>query len=188
HNKKQNSLYMLSEGIITAYGVISIEKFLEMTKSLDEKVLDKLENYYKKDFRIEEKQVISPKLTNKKRIEKYYKNQKLKEFTKKEFESLGELNYHHNIKSYKKLIKMLKNNYVFKNSDIMYIDKVIVIPYLYNSLNEEEKANKDLEETIIKLFEFKGDKLKQKMLEEIKNVRDYFPIWEYRGYSKNEVK
>lgn len=82
---------------------------------------------------------------------------------------------------------MLKNNYVFRNSDIEFVDKNIVIPYLYNSLNEEDVAKKNLEETIEKLFEFKGDKLKQKMLEEVMKIRDEFPLWEYRGFSKIEV-
>ena len=83
---------------------------------------------------------------------------------------------------------MLKNHYVFKNSDIAFIDKNIVIPYLYNSLNEEEKANKNLEDTILSLFEFKGDKLRLKMIEEITEIRSEFPLWEYRGYTKKESK
>ena len=82
---------------------------------------------------------------------------------------------------------MLKNNYVFRNSDIEFVDKNIVIPYLYNSLNEEDEARKSLEETIVTLFEFKGDKLKQKMLEEVMKIRDEFPLWEYRGFTKLEV-
>ena len=69
----------------------------------------------------------------------------------------------------------------------MPIMKDIVIPYLYNSLNEEEIAYKNLEETIVSLFEFKGEKLKNKMLQEISKIRDEFPLWEYRGFTKTEV-
>lgn len=83
---------------------------------------------------------------------------------------------------------MLKSNYIFKNKDIEFVDKYIVIPYLYNSLNEEEIAKDNLEETVIKYFEFKKDKLKNKMLEEIIKIRDEFPLWEYRGYTKKEVE
>ena len=129
----------------------------------------------------------SKKLSNKKRINNYYKDDKYKGFTNKEYVEMGKNTYHHSIKAYKKLIKMLKNYYVFKNKDIDFIDKNIVIPYLYNSLNEEEIAYKNLEETIISLFEFKGDKLKNKMLLEIAKIRDEFPLWEYRGYTKMEV-
>ena len=57
----------------------------------------------------------------------------------------------------------------------------------HNSLNEEDIANKKLEETIISLFEFKGDKLKNKMLQEISKIRNEFPLWEYRGFTKTEV-
>ena len=51
----------------------------------------------------------------------------------------------------------------------------------------KNKAKKELEETIITLFEFKGDKLKQKMLEEVMKIRLEFPLWEYRGFTKLEV-
>ena len=83
---------------------------------------------------------------------------------------------------------MLKSNYIFKNNDIKFVDQKIVIPYLYNSLNEEEIAKNNLIDTITTLFEFKSDKLKNKMLEEIVKIRDEFPLWEYRGFSKSEVK
>ena len=120
-------------------------------------------------------------------IIKYFKDNNYKGFTNKEYVEMGKNIYHHNIKSYKKLIKTLKNFYVFKNKDIKFIDDNIVIPYLYNSLNEEDIANKNLEETIISLFEFKGDKLKNKMLQEISKIRNEFPLWEYRGFTKTEV-
>ena len=77
--------------------------------------------------------------------------------------------------------------YVFKNKDIEFVDENIVIPYLYNSLNEEDIAYKRLEETIENLFEFKSEKLKNKMLQEISKIRNEFPLWEYRGFTKMEV-
>ena len=82
---------------------------------------------------------------------------------------------------------MLKNHYVFKRNDIDFVDNNVVIPYLYTSINEEEMAYKMLEETITNLFEFKGEKLKEKMLSEITEIRNEFPLWEYRGYTKMEV-
>ena len=59
---------------------------------------------------------------------------------------------------------------------------------IFGELNEEEKANKNLEDTILSLFEFKGDKLRLKMIEEITEIRSEFPLWEYRGYTKKESK
>ena len=46
---------------------------------------------------------------------------------------------------------------------------------------------KRLEETIENLFEFKSEKLKNKMLQEISKIRNEFPLWEYRGFTKMEV-
>ena len=187
--KTWNRIYKLVDGIIIAYGVVSKKYFDIIVSDIEnhEQIIPKLEYYYKKDYTIDNKKIMSNKLTSKKRINSYVKNDKYKMFTNKEFVEMGNSTYHHGIKSYKRFIKMLKNNYVFRNSDIEFVDRNIVIPYLYNSLNEEEKAKKELEETIITLFEFKGDKLKQKMLEEVMKIRLEFPLWEYRGFTKLEV-
>lgn len=182
--KENDYLYKLSEGIIIAYGVIDLNDFKEIIKH--EYIIDLLDFYYKKDFDITDEMLLSKKLTNKKRINKYYKDKDYQQFSLKDFLALGNNSYHHSIKAYKKFIKMLKNNYVFKKRDLDFVDINVVIPYLYNSLNEEEIASKNLEDTVISLFEFKGEKLKQKMLQEIKLIRKDFPLWEYRGHTKNE--
>lgn len=182
--KENDYLYKLSEGIIIAYGVIDLNDFKEIIKQ--EYIIDLLDFYYKKDFDITDKMLLSKKLTNKKRINKYYKDKDYQQFSLKDFLALGNNSYHHSIKAYKKFIKMLKNNYVFKKRDLDFVDINVVISYLYNSLNEEEIASKNLEDTVISLFEFKGEKLKQKMLQEIKLIRKDFPLWEYRGHTKNE--
>ena len=188
--KNSDRIYKLVDGIIVAYGVVSRKYFDMLINDLEnhEQIIPKLDYYYKKEYIIDSKKIYSSKLTNKKRITRYVKNDKYKMFTNKEFVEMGSSTYHHGIKAYKRFIKMLKNNYVFRNSDIEFVDKNIVIPYLYNSLNEEDDARKSLEETVTTLFEFKGDKLKQKMLEEIVKIRDEFPLWEYRGFTKLEVK
>lgn len=190
HIKLWDRIYKLADGIIIAYGVVSIKYFNIVISGIPQKeeILSRLNYYYKKEYIIDNKKIVSHKLTNKKRIDKYLKDDNYKYFTNKDYVLLGSNIYHHNIKSYKRFIKMLKSNYIFKNKDIEFIDKYIVIPYLYNSLNEEEIAKNNLEETIIKYFEFKKDKLKNKMLEEVTKIRDEFPLWEYRGYSKKEVK
>lgn len=182
--KENDYLYKLSEGIIIAYGVIDLNDFKEIIKH--EYIIDLLDFYYKKDFDITDEMLLSKKLTNKKRINKYYKDKDYQQFSLKDFLALGNNSYHHSIKAYKKFIKMLKNNYVFKKRDLDFVDINVVIPYLYNSLNEEEIASKNLEDTVISLFEFKGEKLKQKMLQEIKLIRKDFPLWEYRGHTKND--
>lgn len=185
---KQNELYMYALGLIIAYGVIDKTVFEKYLKPVDELWEQKLNIYYKKEYQINEKNITSKALKNKERIDKYLKNKDIKVFSKKEYILLGTHLYHHNIKSYKKYIKVLKSNYVFKRKDIEFIDKEIVTPYLYTSLNEEAIANEKLEKTIMDLFEFKNDKLKNKMIEEVKKIRNDFPLWEYRGFSKNEVK
>ncbi|MEG0794754.1 MAG: hypothetical protein RSG95_03050, partial [Bacilli bacterium] len=130
--------------------------------------------------------IISTKLNNKKRINKYLKSNVIKNFTKYELINLGNTTYHHGMKSYKKLIKTLKRNYVFKNHDILFVDNKIIIPYLYNSLNDEETARVNLEITISNYFEFNNEKLKELMLTKIIEIKKNFPLWEYRGFSREE--
>lgn len=187
---KWDRIYKMASGVMIAYGVVSRKYFSFIISGIEdnELIIPKLEFYYKKDYIIDEDMIVSKKLSNKKRIDSYFKNDDYKSFTNKEYVLLGKSLYHHQIKSYKKFIKMLKNHYVFKKRDILFVDRYIVIPFLYNSLNEEDVACKDLEENIINYFEFKGDKLKNSMLKEIKKIRDDFPLWEYRGKTKEEVK
>ena len=187
--KKWSRIYDLVNGMIIAYGVISEDYFSFVTSGIEnkEELLPKLDFYYKKEYIIDDTKIVSTKLSNKKRINKYFKDNNYKNFTNKEYVEMGKNIYHHNIKVYKKFIKILKNYYVFKNKDIEFVDENIVIPYLYNSLNEEDIAYKRLEETIENLFEFKSEKLKNKMLQEISKIRNEFPLWEYRGFTKMEV-
>ena len=187
--KKWSRIYDLVNGMIIAYGVISEDYFSFVTSGIEnnEEILPKLDFYYKKEYIIDDTKIVSTKLSNKKRINKYFKDNNYKNFTNKEYVEMGKNIYHHNIKVYKKFIKILKNYYVFKNKDIEFVDENIVIPYLYNSLNEEDIAYKRLEETIENLFEFKSEKLKNKMLQEISKIRNEFPLWEYREFTKMEV-
>ena len=189
YEKKWSRIYDLVNGMIIAYGVISEDYFSFVTSGIEnnEEILPKLDFYYKKEYIIDDTKIVSTKLSNKKRINKYFKDNNYKNFTNKEYVEMGKNIYHHNIKVYKKFIKILKNYYVFKNKDIEFVDENIVIPYLYNSLNEEDIAYKRLEETIENLFEFKSEKLKNKMLQEISKIRNEFPLWEYRGFTKMEV-
>lgn len=181
---KSDYLYTLIDGIMIAYGVVDL-KYLDSLVKVDN-YLDMLEFNYHKDYLLNKDMLVSKKLSNKKRIERYYKDNNYCSYTLKEFVLMGKSLYHHEIKAYKKFIKVLKTNYVFTKKDILFIDEKVVIPYLYNSINEEDIAYKNLEEVIGELFEFKGRKLMDKMLLEIVKIRNYFPLWELRGHRKEE--
>ena len=73
--KKWNRIYDLANGVIIAYGVVSKEYFSFITSGTEDKeiVIPKLDFYYKKDYKIEEKMLVSIKLSSKKRINKYFK-------------------------------------------------------------------------------------------------------------------
>ena len=184
--KENEKYFKLSSGIILAYGVVDINYFKSIINSLKYELL--ISNYYKKDYIIQNDRVVSNKLSNKKKINTYYKDKDIKEFSKKDYLNLGKNIYHHDIKSYKKLIKILKKNYIFKNYDIIFVDKMIVTPYLYNSLSDEKLARENLEQAIDNYFEFHNQKLKDMMLNNIIKIKKEFPLWEYRGKSSSEVR
>ncbi len=177
--------YSIANGIIIAYGVIDADTFNIIINS--DTYMKKIQLYYKKDYIIDNKKVYSNKLTNITKINKYLKNIEIKGFNQKDFLNLGNKKYHHHIKSYKKLIKVLKRKYIFKNYDIMFLDNYIIIPYLYSSLNEEKKANAELNEVIEKYFEFNNSELKSSIIKNISNIKNEFPLWELRGKSFKEV-
>lgn len=177
--------YSIANGIIIAYGVIDADTFNSIINS--DTYMKKIQLYYKNDYIIDNKKVYSNKLTNITKINKYLKNIEIKGFNQKDFLNLGNKKYHHHIKSYKKLIKVLKRKYIFKNYDIMFLDNYIIIPYLYSSLNEEKKANAELNEVIEKYFEFNNSELKSSIIKNIGNIKNEFPLWELRGKSFKEV-
>ena len=160
---------------------------MDRIERLDKKGSLKIEYYYKKNYKLTKEKVISNEISNKTKINKYLDNTVYKEFKNKELIQLARLTYHHSFKSYKKLIRTLKSNYIFKKEDISYVDTEIIIPYLYNSLAEEKKASKELLKTVDEQFEFNNEKLKDKIITLITEIRNNFPLWEYRGFSKSEV-
>ena len=69
-------IYKIVEGIIVAYGVISRKYFDKIVSEIEnnELILPKLDYYYKRDYIIDDKKIMSNKLNNKKRINSYLKN------------------------------------------------------------------------------------------------------------------
>ena len=163
-----------------AYGVLPMPKFTTIIGNDNLKIVN---NYYKKNYRVEKDKVIALELKNKKKISSYLKNKKIKEFKLKELEKLGSNNYHHQNKNYQKLVKTLKNNYIFQNRDIIFLDTNIIIPYLYNNKAMENEALENLNKNIDFYFEYANKKLKDKIINKCVELKKEFPIWENRGFS-----
>ena len=75
------------DGIIIAYGVIDIKYFNIIISSIDNfnLIIPKLEFYYKKDYKVLMDRIITNKLNNKKRINRYFKDKNYKSFTIKDY-------------------------------------------------------------------------------------------------------
>ena len=187
--KKMSGVDSIVKGIVIAYGVIDTNYFKKILDDFcdAEMLIGILKVKEHENYLIGSKMILSKLLTNKKRIERYYKNDKYKKFSIIEFKELGLSKHHHSMKEYKKLMGTLNNNYVFNRKDIEFIDENIIIPYLYTSINEEDVAKDILVKKLEEFFEFREDKIRNKIYELVLGIRNNFPLWEYRGYSKNEV-
>ncbi len=184
--KENSKIYAIAEGIIVAYGVLPLDDF--------KKLLGNEENYKlvwlhaSLNYEINEDKVISKKLSNKRKINKYCRDKNLKEFGVTDFRRLGEETYHHYNRQYKKLMHEIKSNYIFRKHDIMFLDSVVIIPYLYNNSSDEKEAAEALDATIEKYFEISRINLKNDIITKIKELKKSFPMWELRGYTISEVE
>lgn len=186
--KEWDNINTIVNGLIIAYGVVDTDYVKDiLSKYGDIEQIFSLLKLGIHNYSIEKKKMVSKLLTSRKRIDKYYSDNNLKEFSIKELQSLGNNKYHYNIKEYKKLISTLKNYYVFKKNDINFIDENIIIPYLYTSINEEKNAKNVLMSSLQEHFEFRKDRLQEKICQLVDGIRNNFPLWEYRGHSKKEV-
>ena len=70
----------------------------------------------------------------------------------------------------------------------MFLDEVIIIPYLYNNVKDEIIALDNLSNNMDMYFEFTHNNLKKRIISYIQKIKEDFPIWEYHGKSINEVK
>ena len=188
--KKMSEIETIIDGMIVAYGVISIEYFEEVLSKYCnvDGILEILKIKSHDNYIINNKMLLSTLLTNKNRIVRYYDDENYKEFSIKELKELGNNIYHHSIRYYKSLMKILNNNYVFGKKDIKFIDESIIIPYLYTSLNEESDAKDILVKKLEDFFEFREEKIRTRIYDNIVGIRECFPLWEYRGFSIVEVE
>ena len=180
-----DKIYYVINGIIIAYGTIYLDE-LENIIGKENLLLVKVNPL--KNYELANDYIHYQSLKNKRKINSLNKNKDKRTFTLKEYQKLGNSTYHHTNRYYKKLINILKSNYNFKKHDIMFLDEVIIIPYLYNNVKDEIIALDNLSNNMDMYFEFTHNNLKKRIISYIQKIKEDFPIWEYWGKSINEVK
>ena len=180
-----NKIYQVINGVVIAYGTTYLDA-LENIIGKENLLLVKLNPM--KNYSLDNNYIHYQELKNKRKINSLNKNKDKRTFTLKEYQRLGNNTYHHTNRYYKKLISILKSNYNFKKSDIMFLDDVIIIPYLYNNTKDEIAALDSLSNNMDTYFEFTHNNLKKRIINYIQKIKGDFPIWEYHGKSINEVK
>lgn len=180
-----NKIYEVINGVVIAYGTTYLDD-LENIIGKENLLLVKINPI--KNYNLDSNYIHYQELKNKRKINSLNKNKDKRTFTLKEYQRLGNNTYHHTNRYYKKLISILKSNYNFKKSDIMFLDDVIIIPYLYNNTKDEIAALDSLSNNMDTYFEFTHNNLKKRIINYIQKIKGDFPIWEYHGKSINEVK
>jgi hypothetical protein len=187
--KKNDLKLKLVKGIVEAYGALDINELKEIyIKFYPEDNLDEL--IYKincnvlmnNNFKVQK---------NKKDVliifSKYFKtlDDTKKIFKKKvskpiysydEYISMSDYDYYYN-NEYKNLLKLIKHNYAFNNNDLNEFKEVVLNPFVVSYKMENKDAEEKLKENIKLRFEYKNDKLEDKIFKQIILVASNEPVW-----------
>ena len=93
-----------------------------------------------------------------------------------EYFSFADRDYKYN-KEYKKLIRILKFNYVFKKNDLKDFNKIILDTFVDDYRLEKKNAFDKLHEAIKIRFEYKNANLEERIYRQIILVAECEPVW-----------
>ncbi len=203
-SSEENSKYLNNvHNILATYGVLPLEKLLEIynktysktdKKTLINKVLiDRYFNEilgivwtYDESIFIYSMQVFDDEDDA---LTFYYslpEELEYKEFTKKEYDMIGEGTYHKNIKEYHEIYDFLADEFYMSNSEISDFDELCILDYMFSYQINPEAARKNLNRALDKSFFLLDLKDKIFITSTILSIAKKYPSFSYKGFSLNE--
>lgn len=187
--KKNDLKLLLVKGIVEAYGALYKDElkdfyqriypkddFKEILNLMNANVI--INNNFKIQKDKKDKLIVFSKYF--KTIEdtkKIFKKKVAKPvYTYDEYISYGKYDLVYN-NEYKNLLKLIKHNYVFNSSDLEEFKEIILYPFIVKYKMEDKNAEKELKENIKQRFEYKNDKLEDKVFKQIILVANDEPLW-----------
>lgn len=174
------------KGIINIFGIVSLDDlFLVYTKNFSEtkeqlfNVLNKqisIHKYYKIGEIKKKIYIYNYNFSSLKLAEEFINENDLDKYGYLTYIEYGNRTFEYN-KEYKKLIKLIKRNYVYKKSDLLKFINVSLNKYVDLYQIDIDKAQKFLEKSLKDKFEFKNIELENKLMTQIEKLAKEEPRW-----------
>ena len=188
--------------LLSPYGIISLKDLITIYEKIYHKIKeDDLIEIIIKNTVVDDDLVLSlveddyliytPVFENEEEALTFYnsldKKLDYKIFNKKEYEELREGSYHTNYKEYQDIINYLETKTNLDENEIMEFDEDIILDYLYSSQKDEKTAKKNLKNNMPKIYGKLKSKDKTYITKQLEELSKYFPKFNYKGYSNNEI-
>jgi hypothetical protein len=187
--KKNDLKISLIKGIIEAYGALNIDELKDFYQKFypkdDFKEILNLINcntILNNNFKIQKDKkgkliVFSKYFKTLDDTKKIFKKKVAKPvYTYDEYISYGSHDFIYN-NEYNNLLKLIKHNYVFNSSDLDEFKEIILYPFIVKYKMEDKNSEKELKENIKLRFEYKNDKLEDRIFKQIILVAINEPVW-----------
>ncbi len=173
-------------GIINVFGIVSFDDlFLIYTKNYSEtkeqllKVLNKqisIHKYYKIGEIKKKIYIYNYNFSSLKLAEEFINENDLDKYGYLTYIEYGNRTFKYN-KEYKRLIKLIKRNYVYKKTDLMKFINISLNKYVDLYQIDVDMAQKFLKKCLKDKFEFKNDELESKLMIQIEKLAKEEPRW-----------
>lgn len=201
-NEEINAISNYTDKILSAYGIISLNKlheiinkvFIKIDKEDLETMLRKISICFNEiNYFGDEGDVIIANSSFEEEDEAYtfynsLSDGEYKVFTKEEYDLLGEDAYHLNFKAYDELMEYLNYEADLTNEQIALIETEIIIDYLKSYQQDTELANKNLMSKLNGNFSSLKIQDKAIIKKKLSNLGKLYPIYTLKGYAIEEEK
>lgn len=191
-NSDYTSIYEISNVILSAYGIIEIDKLHEIFEMYIDKIdIEEFANIlflkclYKGNnlFDYKDKQLFcNIEFSNKEEAFKFYKEQEgnYRIYGIDEYAMIDEGCYITNLKSYDKIVDFFLKKYEITEEEFIYLNEMILVDYLFTAQLSVERADENFKSNVKDMFNITDNDL-NRALTLMKNVFKDYPKWKKRG-------
>ncbi len=191
-NKSNNEIFSFAESVIDTYGIITLSELHEIFEyemfKIDIEEFEHIiasfntyEEFYMYNYD-EETLMCNVEFNDEDYALDFYDNQKgdYKKYNKKDYQKIADGSYAKNLKSYKKFIKYLDENYEGILEDLDTIDHFVVFDYICFAQMSIENADKAFRNNIVRILEADDDEIEE-LLRLVRDIFYEYPKWKKRG-------
>lgn len=191
-NKYNDEVFEYSSSVINTYGIITLNKLHEIFESqmfkIDKNELEHIiasvaiyKELYIYNYN-DELLLCNLTFDNEDTAIVFYEKQKMnyRKYSKEDYKKISDFSYVNGLKSYKKFVNYLYDNYDGIYMDMDYINEFIIYDFISFAQNSTEDAERVFRTNIVKILEA-DQKEVDRLLKLMKNIFDEYPKWIKRG-------